>query len=149
MLKEMLTRDTIRFAKETENWESAIALVAEPLIEKGLIKECYVKACIDSVHKLGPYIVVSPMVAMPHALAPECVNQTSLSYLNLEKPVDVLDNPERSAKLFIMLAAEDKSKHVDAVVALGSILSDDTNLERMINAKNVDDVLSIIDESDS
>ena len=148
MLRELLTKDTIRFAKDTENWETAIALCAEPLIEKGYIDEGYVTACIESVHKLGAYIVVSPLVAMPHALAPECVNKTCMSYLNLEKPVDVLDNPERRAKIFVMLAAEDQSKHVDAVVALGGIFSDETNLERMIYAETVEDVLAIISEAE-
>ena len=148
MLRELLTHETIRFAKETENWESAISLCGAPLIEKGYISEGYVTACIDAVRNLGPYIVIVPLVAMPHAQAPEHVNQLSMSYLKLGTPVDVLDNSERSAQVFIMLAAEDKTKHMSAMAALGNILGDETNLERMICAESVEDVLNIINDAD-
>jgi len=148
MLQELLTAQTIRFAKETESWETAIALCAAPLIEQGYIQADYITACTHNVHKHGPYIVIAPLVAMPHAQAPEYVNQLSMSYLNLETPVNVADQPERAAKVFIMLAAEDKTKHLNAMAALGNILSDESNLERMVYAKDVADVLQIIHDTE-
>jgi len=149
MLKDLLTKETIRFAKEVNGWEHAIALCAAPLVEQGHINEAYITACIDCVHKQGAYIVIAPLVAMPHAQAPEYVHQLSMSYLNLETPVDVLNNPERSAKIFIMLAAEDKTKHLNAMAALGNILSDELNLQRMVYAEDVADVLKVIHDTET
>lgn len=144
MLKDLLTKETIRFAKEADNWEKAIELCAQPLREKGYIEEEYVTACIESVKKHGPYIVLTPLVAMPHAQAPEYVNCLSMSYLNLEKTVDILDDSERTAKILIMLAADDKTRHLKALASLSEILINETKLNRLIYAKSVDEVLEVI-----
>ena len=144
MLEKLLTKETIRFSKEAENWEHAIRLSAEPLLENGSITEGYADACIETVKALGPYIVLVPLFAMPHAKAPEHVNRLGISYLNLEKPVDVLDRPDRSAKTFIMLATRDNAEHLDALRALGAVLSDETKLDRLIHATDVTEVLDLI-----
>ena len=144
MIKDFFTKDTISFAEECKGWEEAIRLCGYPLLESGCIEEGYVEACIDNVKKNGPYIVLAPLVAMPHAKAPEYVKKICMSYLNLKKPVDVLDNPQRPAKMFIMLAAKDGESHLECMASLGKVLSDKEKLEGLINAACVEDVLEII-----
>jgi mannitol/fructose-specific phosphotransferase system IIA component (Ntr-type) len=147
LLGEYLTEDRICFKAECANWEEAIRLCGKPLTDSGDIEEGYIEACIESVKKYGPYIVLAPLVAMPHAKAPEYVRHIAMSYLHLEKPVNVLDNPERAAKIFIMLAAKDDTSHVDGLASLGEVLSDEAKLEGLINAKCTEDVLSIVKEA--
>ena len=144
MLTDLLTSQTIRFATEVTNWEEGIRLAAKPLLENGSIEEGYVEACINSVKTLGPYIVLAPLLAMPHARAPEFVNRVALSYLNLEKAVNILDDPDRQAKTFILLATRDNNEHLDILAALGNILSDEEKLNKIIYATNEEEVIETI-----
>ena len=144
MLRKLLTKDKICFVKECEDWEYAIRLCGKPLVDDKYIGEGYIEACIESVKKFGPYIVLAPLFAMPHAKAPEYVNRIGLSYLNIGKPVNVLDNPDRAVKVLIMLAATDNSSHIEILALLGETLSDEIKLEGLINAKCPEDVLKII-----
>jgi len=146
MITDLLTKDTIHFSKEVSNWEEGIKLAAKPLLENGSIEEGYVTACINSVKTLGAYIVLAPLLAMPHARAPEHVNKMSLSYLNLEKPVNVLNDPERPAKIFILLATKDNNEHLDILATLGNMLADDDKLDRLLYATRAEEVLETISE---
>jgi PTS system ascorbate-specific IIA component len=62
-----LTEELIRFEKGFSNWEEAIKVSSKGLLELGFIEESYVDSMIDSVKEFGPYIVIAPNIAMPHA----------------------------------------------------------------------------------
>lgn len=146
MIKELITKETIRFAESAENWEEAIRIGAEPLIEIGVIGAGYIDDIIKNVKEKGPYIVIYPGLALPHARS-EHAYATGLSYLRLNEPVDILDRPDRSAQVFITLSATDNTTHLEAMRELAKILVNKEYLERFLNAQNVEDVLSIIDET--
>ncbi|MDD3404207.1 MAG: PTS sugar transporter subunit IIA, partial [Hespellia sp.] len=57
----------IRFEEEMSDWKEAIRLVAQPLLENGCIEERYIDAMIRNVIENGPYIIIMPGLAMPHA----------------------------------------------------------------------------------
>ncbi len=67
MLKDLLTADRIQFTDDKLDWREAIRLASAPLIEDGSITQNYVRAMIDSIETTGPYIVLTPGVALPHA----------------------------------------------------------------------------------
>ena len=144
LLNEYLKKDKMHFVKGCASWEEAIRLSGKPLLDSGYIEEGYIEACIESVKKFGPYIVLAPLLAMPHARAPEYVNRVGISYLGLEKPVNILDDPERAAKVLIMLAAKDNSSHLEVLACLGEALSDEEKLDSLINATSAEEVLAII-----
>lgn len=122
MLNKYLSKETMQHAKSVESWEKAIAYAAEPLLEKGVIEESYIKSMIDSVEENGPYIVLKDYFALPHAKAGIGVNEVGMSLLTLEDPVDLKGNP---VKLFLVLAAVDSSAHLEALSEISEILMDD------------------------
>ncbi|WP_347862311.1 BglG family transcription antiterminator [Salimicrobium sp. PL1-032A] len=87
MLNELLTTETIRFKDSVSGWEEAIRVASEPLLKKETIQPGYVDAMIESVHELGPYIVIAPDIAIPHARPEEGVNRLGMSFLRLKEPV--------------------------------------------------------------
>ncbi len=70
-----------------ENWQQALAVCAEPLLAAGTITPDYVAAIRDQHRQLGPYYVLAPGLAMPHARPEEGAKGLGLSLLKLERGV--------------------------------------------------------------
>ena len=87
MLHELITRETIVLKEEVRNWKEAIQYASEPLLKKGWIEPEYVKAMIHIIETLGPYVVLTPHVAIAHARPDAGVNRLSMSLLRLKKSV--------------------------------------------------------------
>ncbi len=67
MLKEWLTADHIQLCERVEDWRQAVTLSAQPLLQDGVITPNYLTAIFHQQEKLGPYFVLAPGIAMPHA----------------------------------------------------------------------------------
>jgi mannitol/fructose-specific phosphotransferase system IIA component (Ntr-type) len=142
MLNELITEQTIQLAKKADSWEDAIRLAAKPLVQKGCVKEQYVQAMIDSIHELGPYVVLAPKVAIPHARPDDGVHQLSMSFLRLEE--GVLFPQQKKVHLLFVLAAVDSESHLLALAQLSEMLSDEAEIEKLIQAQTPEEVLQMI-----
>jgi mannitol operon transcriptional antiterminator len=144
MLKNLLTPGRIQLAERAENWVEAIWLASDPLLQEGCIETSYVDAMIQNVNKLGPYIVVAPYVAIPHARPSDGVNRLSMSLLKLEEPVYFSEKEQHKVKLIIVLASEDNMEHLQSLSELCTMLSIPGNLEKFIEVRSREEILSMI-----
>ncbi len=67
MLKKWIYDTTIILQDSVESWPQALELCAKPLLDLQVIAPEYVTAIIEQHHTLGPYYVLAPGLAMPHA----------------------------------------------------------------------------------
>ncbi|MBH0231362.1 PTS sugar transporter subunit IIA [Halobacillus yeomjeoni] len=141
MLAEQL-EGNIRFLSSVDSWEQGIQEAAAPLLDNGSITSGYIDDMIESVHENGPYIVIVPGVAMPHAKNNGTVNKTGVSYLKLDEPV--LFPKDKEVKTFFVLAAEDSDGHLDLISDLSSILIEDETKDQLEEADSEERVLEVI-----
>lgn len=142
VLADLITKDTIQFAKEITDWEEAIQLASKPLLERQTIEPSYVEAMIESIKKDGPYVVMTPKVAIPHARPEKGVNVLSMSLLILEK--GVLFPEEKLVHLMFILAAIDNETHLKALAQLTELLSKKENIDHLILMRQKSEVLQLI-----
>lgn len=133
----------IQVVESAENWEKAIETAAQPLIKNGKIKYGYIENIIKNIKELGPYIILLPGVAMPHARPDENVIESSLSLLKINKGVSFSEDTE-DVKLMFVLAAKDSNSHIDIIEQLTELLGDDEKIERLMNAETVEEVENLI-----
>lgn len=133
----------IQVVESAENWEKAIETAAQPLIKNGKIKYGYVENIIKNIKELGPYIILLPGVAVPHARPDENVIESSLSLLKINKGVSFSEDTE-DVKLMFVLAAKDSNSHIDIIEQLTELLGDDEKIERLMNAETVEEVENLI-----
>ena len=81
MSLEILSADKVQIKEQVDNWEQGIALAAQPLLNQDYFEQSYITSMIDSVKKLGPYIVIAPEIAIAHARPNDEVNKIGLSLL--------------------------------------------------------------------
>ena len=145
MLREFVKLKHYKFAAEASDWREAIAMSCEPLEQDGTIAENYKEDIVKCVEKYGPYIVIMPNVALPHAQeGANGVHQTAISFMRLAKPVSFEPgNSELDAQLFFTLASCDPQKHLDNMSKLSDLLTNEKVLEALANAETAEDLLRI------
>lgn len=146
-MSEMIRAEHIQLQARVENWEEAIRLAAQPLYEAGYFEQSYVDAMINSVHEMGPYIVIAPEIAIAHARPSDDVHQVGLSLLKLDEHINFTETG-RYATLIFVLSAVDEAAHLEILKQLAMRLSDTDTVEALMAAQSKQDIQKLLEERD-
>ncbi len=144
MLKDLIHEETIQFASHATDWKEAIKTAAKPLLTNEQITPSYIDAMIKSVEELGPYVVIAPGIAIPHARPEEGVNKLGMSLLRLDEAVPFSPKEKHQVKLLIVLAAVDHDQHLEALTQLSELLSEEENLKVIYGAKEKEEIIKLV-----
>jgi mannitol/fructose-specific phosphotransferase system IIA component (Ntr-type) len=145
-LTDMLTRDMIALRVKVPDWQEAVRAAGKLLVDSGAVEPQYVPAMIRMVEEIGPYIVIAPGIAIPHARPEEGAKQSSLSFVTLDPPVNFGNEHNDPVAIVIAFAAPRKEGHLEALKEVARLLEDSDRVERLKQASSVDEVLEIIRE---
>lgn len=148
-LGELLTQQTILLQAEAADWQEAVRLGGRLLVDAGLAEPRYIDAIIQSTYELGPYYVLAPGLAMPHARPEEGVNKTGFSFLTLSKPVQFGHSENDPVDILIFMAAVDDHSHIEALSQVAAVFSDDRTLVRIRQAGNVSEITELLNEKEN
>ena len=144
MFKDFVEKKHYSFHEGFDDWRDAIRAACQPLIDDGSIKTVYPDEIIKKVEELGPYIVIAPNICIPHAQEGVGVNTTTMCFMKTEKPVHFDSNdPEKDARIFVVLASTDNNIHLQNLSMLSDALSDEDIVEKVLQAKTPEDLLKI------
>lgn len=144
MLSELITSDVIRVHAEASDWKDAVQKSCQALLDNGAVDPSYVEAIFRSHQELGPYYVVGPGMAMPHARPEDGVNRLSLAITVIQNGVNFDSEGNDPVKMLVTLAATDSDSHVGAISKLAELFMNEEHVEQICNAQSVDDVLAVI-----
>ena len=114
------------------------------LLDDGTITPIYPDEIIKKVEELGPYIVIAPNICIPHAQEGVGVNDTAMCFMKTEKPVHFDPNdPEKDARIFVVLASTNNNVHLENLSALSETLSDEDIVAKVLEAKTPEDLVKI------
>ena len=142
MLTDLITRKRIQCVESVTDWKDAIRTASIPLIEDGSILNSYVDAMIESVETIGPYIVLAPGIALPHARPEAGVQQLGMALLRTQTPVYFDDT--RYANLFFVLASADGKSHMNALIQLSRIFGCDGVFETFMEAQDAEELWELL-----
>ncbi|MCK6904917.1 PTS sugar transporter subunit IIA [Enterobacter sp. SES19] len=144
MLKKWIYDTTITLQESVENWPQALELCAKPLLDLQVIEPEYVTAIIQQHHTLGPYYVLAPGLAMPHARPEEGAKGLGLSLLKLKQGVSFGAGEFDPVNVIIMLAAPDKNSHIEMISSLAELFSSDTDMDELHQVNTLEEIKTII-----
>jgi mannitol/fructose-specific phosphotransferase system IIA component (Ntr-type) len=98
---------------------------------------------IENIKTLGPYVVIGPEVAIPHARPESGVNKVGMSFLKLNTPVHFLDNENYPVRLLFCIAAIDNATHLKALSQLTKLLSNSENLDLLKEDDSTENILEL------
>lgn len=135
--------EAISIKNSAVDWQQAIDFSMEILLQKGYVTSSYIDAIKTTTQETGPYYILAPFVAMPHA-RPECgAIKTGLSLTLLKNTVEFGENKE-PVKLLIGLSAADSDEHIGAIQALSEMFCEESQIEALLNANNERQLMDII-----
>lgn len=140
---ELIQKDCIQIRESVKDWQEAIRVSAQPLLDKKWIEPSYVEAMIQTVYELGSYIVIAPRIALPHARSSEGANATGFGVLKLNKGVYFDEKADSYADLILPLACADDEEHLLLLQAIAIVLGDSQTMERLLECEDVDTIYQI------
>lgn len=138
--------DLVGAKKPAADWRNAIAVAGELLVRAGAVRAEYVDAMVRVKEELGPYIVIAPGVAMPHARPEDGVITPAVSIVTLAAPVTFGHSDNDPVDVVIAFAAESKDAHLETLQAIAGLVSDTERLERLRSAQTDSELISAIGE---
>jgi len=145
MLNRWLNEQTIRICEQVTDWQQALEITAAPLEQANIIGAEYLSAIIAQHHKLGPYYVLAPGLAMPHARPEEGAKGLGLSLLKLHQGVNFNSEDNDPVDVIIMLAAPDSHSHIEMISSLAELFSNEEDMALLHNANTLAEIISIIE----
>lgn len=127
------------------DWREAVRLAGEALVAAGMTEASYTDRMIAMVEEYGPYIVITPGLALAHARPGRDVLSDGVSVVTLAQPVDFGHAHNDPVRVVVGLAATSADDHVGGVAALAAALDDPGAVERLAQADGVEAVRRVLD----
>lgn len=126
-----------------KSWEEAVKLAGKLLVDDGVVEDRYVEAMIQVTRELGPYAVIAPGVALPHARPEDGAKEVGLSIVTLREGVN-FGSPNDPVYVVIGFSAKDKKSHLRVLQELADFLSDEKAVEALRSVRNEEELLTLL-----
>ena len=144
MLSDLLDESLVQLNVEATDWQEAIRKSTQPMVDNKKVTEGYVDDIIKGINDLGPYIVVTEHVALPHA-RPECgALESAVGIVTLKEPVEFGSAENDPVKYLFPLSAKDNDSHLGALQSLVELLSDPDFFTQLDAASSPQDVVDLV-----
>ena len=146
LLENLLSEDNVSFRYPAETWEDVIRHGGQLMVDAGFTDPTYTEAMIDVVRDMGPYIVLAPGLAMPHARPEMGAKQVGTALVTLEKPIDFGSPENDPVSVAIFLCAPNKEEHIQLLTDIATLFEDEEFLDAAVNFESIEDVEAFLSE---
>ena len=122
-LEQLLNTECAAVHLQTSDWRDAIRKTGSLMVNSGAVTPAYVDAMIETAEELGPYIVIAPGIAMPHARPERGVIHSAISIVTLDPAVDFGNSQNDPVHLVFAFATVDNKQHIKALTEISSVFS--------------------------
>jgi ascorbate PTS system EIIA or EIIAB component len=128
---KFLEENQVALDVEATSPEDAIRVAGKLLVEAGSVEEGYVDAMVASFQNNGPYFVLAPMIALPHARPEDGVHEASVSFVRLKNAVVFGNKANDPVQFVFALGASSSDEHLQILQKLMVLLSDQENIQQL------------------
>lgn len=146
LLQDLLSEDNVSFRYPAETWEDVIRHGGQLMVDAGFTDPTYTEAMIDVVRDMGPYIVLAPGLAMPHARPEMGAKQVGAALVTLEKPIDFGSPENDPVSVAVFLCAPNKDEHIQLLTDIATLFEDEEFLDAAVNFESIEDVQAFLAE---
>ncbi len=139
----MLKAENIKIMSQSMNAEEALRAIGEVLLNSGSVTEQYIANMIASYHTMGPYFVIAPGIALAHAKPDDSVKSNDIALIVCKEPV-VFESHNDPVYLLFGLCATSSHSHMEVLVDMANLLSDESKVNQIKEAASKENVLEII-----
>ena len=146
LLQDLLSEENVSFHYPAETWEDVIRHGGQLMVDAGFTEPTYTEDMIDVVRDMGPYIVLAPGLAMPHARPEMGAKQVGTALVTLEKPIDFGSPENDPVSVAVFLCAPNKEEHIQLLTDIATLFEDEEFLDAAVNFESIEDVQAFLSE---
>jgi len=143
-LANWLNSEKIQYIDSVSDWKEAIRIAGTPLLNEGAISPAYIDTIIQQKEEIGPYFVIAPRIAMPHARPEEGAKKLGLSVVKLANPVKFDSDENDPVDTIFMFSAPDSHSHIEMISQLAEVLSDEEIMAEIFTAQSKEKLSEIL-----
>lgn len=138
--------ETATFASgvNVDSWRDAVRAAGRDLVNAHAVGPAYIDEMVLIIETSGPYCVVSPHVAVPHANAGSLVRQSAMGIVVLEEPLKFGHPYNDPVRVVIAIAAKTAKQHITMLAALANALDRRGAVDELVAASTKDDALAAL-----
>ncbi|HLR96791.1 MAG TPA: PTS sugar transporter subunit IIA [Jiangellaceae bacterium] len=110
--------------RSAADWQEAIRLACALLEQRAAVRPEYADRCIATVEEHGPYIVLTPGIALAHARPEEGVERLGVSVVTLSEPVEFGHPDNDPVDVVFAFGSPDDEQHLAVLAELARELSE-------------------------
>lgn len=141
-LREVLIEDNILIEDEVSDWKDALTQAGAPLVNAGNVDESYIEEIIRQTQNYGPYMFITKDVVLAHAKPEGGVHKLGVAMSIYKSGVTFTNN--HTAKIIIVLAAEDQEKHLRILKDIMEVFSAENSVQKLIACCDKKQVLAFV-----
>jgi mannitol operon transcriptional antiterminator len=145
--RPVLTKENVLLNAVATGWEEAVRIAGELLYNNGYVEKRFSQAMINAVREMGPYIVLAPGIALPHARPEDGALKTGIALVTLNKPVNFGSVVNDPVDIIIGLASVDHVSHIQLLQRMCNFLADNDKLDCLRQMRDSAQVADFINSS--
>lgn len=146
MLTDLITESLIQLNVEASDREDAITKAATPLVNAGKIEERYIKGIIKALHEVGPYFVLAPQIALPHARSEEGALANAIGITTLKTPITFGNESNDPVQYIFTLSAVESGSHLEALASLAGLFEEKAFFEILDHASDPKEIIDYLNK---
>lgn len=126
------------------DWRVAVRAAGVDLVTAGAVGRAYVEELVRQIEQSGPFCVVAPGVALPHAKASAVVRRDALAIVVLDEPVAFGHPHNDPVRVVVGIAATSPKRHLQILAELANALDASGVIDRLAAATTRDEAIAAL-----
>ncbi|MCH4207759.1 MAG: PTS sugar transporter subunit IIA [Solobacterium sp.] len=133
MISNVLTETMVQTNASPKNWEEAIRMAGQLLLDEKKVKPEFINSMIETVNTYGPYMILVPKVCFFHGTPGSDVIEPCLSLCVFKDPVFFEEYENKQINCCFAFGATDKDSHMEMLKNVVQLLQDQEFIQLITN----------------
>jgi PTS system ascorbate-specific IIA component len=143
-----LRKEAVKLDVDAQSAIEAIQTAGDLLVQTGQVTPAYVNAMVDGFTEVGPYIVIAPGIAIPHARPEAGVYEQALSVIRLTSPLSFGHPANDPVQLVCAIAGKDQNSHLFMLRQISLVLGDPEKLSLIMHTSSIDEIVNLFSQTE-
>lgn len=139
----MLRKENVTINHQPTNPIDALRAIGDVLLTSGSITPQYIENMVQSYLDLGPYFVIAPGIAIAHAKPDDSVLHNDIALMVCPQEIQ-FNSHNDPVSLIFGLCATSGHGHMDGLMALSELLSDESTTKLLAKANDIESIMKLI-----
>lgn len=147
VLKDFIAENkTFALKAHADDWKAAVKIGTDLLVKAGAVEERYYDAVIDIAEEHGPYYVIVPGIAMPHARPELGAIKTGFALVTLDAPVE-FHSENDPVRFILCISAKDAADlNGSVIIEAMTLFENEEAIERLCKTTDEKEMFEILNE---